>query len=322
MKQLIYLLLLLALFLSCANINESREKEFSKAELSLSLKPASTLGFTVSKVTAILTKQNLKLSKDFTITNDSAKVVFDSLYVGTYAIQISVFEDTTLIATGEGNATVGSASTTVANISLKFKKGNLEINVGWEQLKTLVYEENFENAITFGDVQTVNQTSYYAEGTDGWKSLAEDSYPDSNYRPSPSWSWSQSASSKSGNHGVRGTTTVSEMGTLWLYKTYRVTPNQSHKVSVFARTQKIHNGSDTGPVLYVFDGNIPYVSSKSDKVLDYKFFTWGSSAWSDWKLLSSTITPSAEYITVALRVGDAWDSYSIHHEFDQLKIFK
>ena len=180
------------------------------------------------------------------------------------------------------------------------------------------YHEDFEEEIIFKHPITLEDGSFKKYGENDWVCYMEKSY--ANYDCSNTWKWRMINDSNSGSHGIRGTTSLRELGTLWLFKKYRVTPNSKISVSVYGRTKRIHSGTSTGPALYVFDGEIEYPKSEHPKLLGRDYFTWEANSWSDWRKLDTVVNSTSEWITVALCVKDAWEKFSIYHEFDNLRI--
>lgn len=182
-----------------------------------------------------------------------------------------------------------------------------------------VYSEDFETPLYFGQYELVNDSCFINEGRDGWKAYAEDHIP--GYSVSTSWNWEHYKDFQSDTSWIRGITSTYEIGTLWLFKSVQVNKDKALLAKVKARTIKIHNGTDTGPRLYVFDGIVDYPSNNLTNILDSDYFTWGAFDLSPWVDLFVTCYPTQDYVTVAIRVRDRWDRYAIYHEYDSLNMY-
>jgi hypothetical protein len=180
------------------------------------------------------------------------------------------------------------------------------------------YFEDFESDIIFDTPIPINGGSYIKYGSNDWICYIEKSYDQQNV--TDSWNWKKITDSNSGKYGLRGTTTVKEMGGLWLFKKFKIIPNKNVSISVFGRTKKIHRGGSTGPGLYVFEDEIKFPKADHPELLGRDYFTWDYGSWSDWQKLDTVVKPDSEWITVALYIKDSWDSYAIYHEFDNLRI--
>ena len=178
--------------------------------------------------------------------------------------------------------------------------------------------EDFELPLDFDEYRLVNGNSYIKEGRDGWKAYAEAYWP--GYDASPYWEWFQEDNYQNSTKCIRGHTTISEMGHLWLFKSIPVNQNSVIYASVQARTKKVHYGTNTGPSLFLFDGIVEFPAIDSDEIISMDDFLWGSSAWSPWYTLEVTGLATQDYITIAICVKDDWNKYSIYHEFDSMSV--
>lgn len=180
------------------------------------------------------------------------------------------------------------------------------------------YFEDFNEEIVFDQPTDLMNGSFMKTGTDNWNCYIEKAYSD--YEVSSLWNWEKYPNSDSTNYCIRGTTTVEEMGILWLLKTFEINDEAPAVVSVLGRTIKLHNGGSTGPGLYVFNGDISNPSTNHFSLLGKDDFQWDSASLSDWRQLTTEVTPTSNYLTVALRVRDGWNSYYLYHEFDNLSV--
>lgn len=117
--------------LACSHHNPYEPVQTGSMPLKMDLTPAIQHNLEVSRVAVTITKGDFSSSQDMTIAGTEASGLFGDLELGTYAIDVQVFEDLTLIATGQGTGTVAPGDTTTVFISLSFVSGGLEIVVDW-----------------------------------------------------------------------------------------------------------------------------------------------------------------------------------------------
>lgn len=148
MKRALFVLLtalLLFTFIACDRRNTEPE-DLGKMPISMNLAPAFQQGFNVTRVNVSITKGDFTAQQDMLIDGTSAGGLFEDLEMGTYAINVSVFEDTLLIATGLGTGTVSPGQTTTVYITLQFVPGGLEVVVHWglpyEQCRRVLFVGN------------------------------------------------------------------------------------------------------------------------------------------------------------------------------------
>ncbi len=115
-------------------------------------------------------------------------------------------------------------------VAIIFFSGCANFNIFSDSCLT-EYFEDFENKFIFEEPIEIEGGSYLASGTDGWKCYMEKSYE--NYECSKTWSWDRTTNSNSRYYGISGTTSIKELGTLWLFKKFRVNPDRKISVSVF-----------------------------------------------------------------------------------------
>jgi hypothetical protein len=108
----------------------------SELPISLSLQPAIDNGFDVTQVIVTITRENYISSLNLTIEGNTASGTFYDLEPGIYTIELEIYEDDLLIATGSGTGEVIAGETTIVNIELVFVPltGNLTIIVDWTNL--------------------------------------------------------------------------------------------------------------------------------------------------------------------------------------------
>lgn len=140
MKRLVFVIpfIILILFTACARKHHpTQPTNLGKMPISMNLSPALQHGFNVTRVNVRITKGDFTQTMDMVIDSTTANGTFTNLEMGTYAIDVSVYDNTLLIATGQGTGTVSPGQTTTVYITLQFVPGGLEIVISWG----LPYEE-------------------------------------------------------------------------------------------------------------------------------------------------------------------------------------
>lgn len=183
---------------------------------------------------------------------------------------------------------------------------------------TTEYFEDFEQELLFESPISNSDGSFISYGSNGWNSFYEKVFEE--YNVSTSWKWEKVKDSNSGSYSIRGKTSIEAMGGLWLFKKFEIKENENINISVFARTEKIHNGVLTGPGLYVFEGDVLNPSLDHPNLLGRDYYQWGYSFWSDWRKLDTIVKSNKNIITIGFIVRDGWNRYLIYHEFDNLRI--
>jgi hypothetical protein len=126
------LLFLLIFLFACASHNHhTNPAETGKMPIQMSLTPALQQGFNVTRVNVRITKGDFTEAMDMAIDSTNASGTFEELEMGTYAIDVSVWEDSLLIATGQGTGTVSPGQTTTVYITLQFTPGGLQVIISW-----------------------------------------------------------------------------------------------------------------------------------------------------------------------------------------------
>lgn len=134
---LIILALLMAVLTACSS-QQTQVQETGKMPVNIDLGPAAQLGLEISAVRVTITKGDFVQQMNLTISGNMASGTFLDLELGTYAIDVGVYEGETLIATGSGTGTVTPGDNTTVYITLHFVPGGLEVVVNWG----LPYEES------------------------------------------------------------------------------------------------------------------------------------------------------------------------------------
>ena len=322
MKSIAQITVLFAiLFYACNDkvaqpeINDNSQKNGEIVlKLSLSQAPDS-----ISQIEGFLThSQYDTIPVHFQMSEDSASAYVTNIPVGNWNLRVDAYNQTgVIIYTGTQNVSIFPGALTPIQLQLHPATGELEIEVTWNT--SLIYYEGFEQPIQFGEYDVVNGNSLIKTGRDGWRAYAQASYD--GHEVSNAWVWRYVFNSENSSIAIRGETTRTELGKLWLYKSIPVDAGQGVLAIVHARTQKTHNGTDTGPRIYIFDGTVAYPAEDHASILDEDRFSWPDREWSPWKEMSVSATPTQNSITIALCVSDAWNSYSIYHEFDSIEIY-
>jgi hypothetical protein len=140
MRRLLFVIpLILVLFfvISCDTHHNTQTTDLGNMPVYLNLDPAFQHGFNVTRVNVRITKGDFTDDMDLVIDSTAASGTFSDLEMGTYAIDVSVYQDSLLIATGQGTGTVSPGQTTTVYITLQFVPGGLEVIIHWG----LPYEE-------------------------------------------------------------------------------------------------------------------------------------------------------------------------------------
>ncbi|APF16886.1 hypothetical protein Calab_0827 [Caldithrix abyssi DSM 13497] len=129
---LILSLVTLSFLIHCSHKSSPTEpQETSDLSVNMLLKPATENGYNVTRVHVKITRNTFTDSMDLTINGESASGTFTDLKVGVYQIEVWVYEDTTLIATGSGTGEVKAGQTVNVTINVTFLTGNLGVTVNW-----------------------------------------------------------------------------------------------------------------------------------------------------------------------------------------------
>lgn len=134
MKRLVFMLplvLILLAFTACDRNHSTNPSDTGKLPIAMNLSPALQHGFNITQVHVIITKGDYSAEMDMAIDSTYASCSFDNLEMGVYAIDVAVYENALLIATGQGTGTVSPGQTTTVYITLQFVPGGLEVIVGW-----------------------------------------------------------------------------------------------------------------------------------------------------------------------------------------------
>ncbi len=109
----------------------SQPTEKGDLPLVMDLGPALQMNIDVTAVQVTITRGSFSSSLDMTISGSQATGLFTDLEPGIYAIEIGVYNQLLLIATGIGTGTVSPGQSTSVSIALQFVHGDLEIVVDW-----------------------------------------------------------------------------------------------------------------------------------------------------------------------------------------------
>lgn len=120
---------LMLVFAACEHNTNLQDK--GEMPIKINLAPAFVHNLRVTRVSVSITKGDFNDQLDLPITGSTAEGSFADLEIGTYAINIRIYDGFTLIATGSGTGNVRPGETTTVHITLQFVPGGLEIVVGW-----------------------------------------------------------------------------------------------------------------------------------------------------------------------------------------------
>lgn len=185
-------ILIILIFAGCKKESPTspQPEEPGKLSIAFSLKPARDAGANVTRVSVLISKDTFADSLDLSISGDSASGTFTDLLVRTYTISVNIYDGTTLIGTGSGQATVTNSQTSTVRITVTLFSGSLEVIVGWNfpLVNGLVAyypfngnakdeRGNGNNGTVYGATLTTDRfgasnRSYYFNGTDNHISVA------------------------------------------------------------------------------------------------------------------------------------------------------
>lgn len=136
MKQLrayhIVILGLILLLLAACHTEPTKPLEKGELPLSMDLAPALSYGLSITQAKVTITRGNFSLFQYMQIEGNTASALFSELEPGLYAIDVELFSDGLLIATGKGTAQVLPGQSATSRITLSMEDGSLEIIVDWE----------------------------------------------------------------------------------------------------------------------------------------------------------------------------------------------
>ena len=91
-----------------------------------------------------ISKGTLVDSIDLALSTDSASGTFTNLIIGTYAINVNIYDGSALIGTGTGQATVTAGQTSTVRITVTLFSGNLRVIVDWI-IAPVIFEDHFND---------------------------------------------------------------------------------------------------------------------------------------------------------------------------------
>lgn len=255
----------------------------------------------------------------FALFSDIAAVSIKNVIPGQWTLKVDAFDSDGRIAYSFFNQMmVNPAVITPVYLQPNLETEELEIGDTWSE--ALIYYDDFNSPINRAVYQQINGDNFLMQYNNGWKVLLEDLYPQDSLAPDTLFSWYHVYDSNSESFYMEGYTSDYGMGNLWLFKHFEVLEDEPVTVTIQSRTSKIHNGSDTGPFLYVFDGTAELPAEQSPYLLDRAYFKWGDYRQSPWKDLTVTVDTQTSSILVALCVHDGWNNYPTHADFKNLLI--
>jgi|GEM_PF-3817051 len=190
-KLILGLLVVVGIFMAgCSKTESPVSPTLSNQGLSFNM-DLSAIGqtkFSISRVTAYISKGSYTDSLNLTISGLNAYGSFTALQVGTYNVIVKAFSNDTLLAIGQGKAYVKPAELTKVFITLRYV-GELEIWIGYIPWENLVAEYIFNgNALdesgngfdgeVFGATLTTDRfgkadKAYWFNGDDNYIGLAK-----------------------------------------------------------------------------------------------------------------------------------------------------
>lgn len=148
--NLIVILAFLA-FLGCSKeISPTSPEERGKLSIAFSLKPAKDAGANITRVSVLISRATYTDSIDLSISGDSASGTFTNLLIGTYTVSVNIYDGTTLIGTGSGQATVSNSQTSTVRITVTLFSGNLEVIVGWNN-PPILFQDYFNDSTSLSN---------------------------------------------------------------------------------------------------------------------------------------------------------------------------
>ena len=131
---------LFILFLSsCTRINQLEDTDLTddgEITMELDLRAPLSAGYTIDKVSVTLEHNllNIPVKKTVLIASDveSTIIHIDELLIGSWDIEIVLFENETPVAGGKGQVEVFESETSSATITMSLGTGNIDIGLEWE----------------------------------------------------------------------------------------------------------------------------------------------------------------------------------------------
>lgn len=114
----------------------------------MNLAQALDAGVAVTRTDVRVFNDQLERTVQASIEDQSATVSFPDLPVGSYSIEVNVYDGSTLVASGSGNAQVSASSTTDVNLVLNPVTGNLAVAICMPDLATQYMAGNGGGAVT------------------------------------------------------------------------------------------------------------------------------------------------------------------------------
>jgi len=160
-KISILILVVVILLAGCNTHNSVQVAKTGELPIRMNLESALNQNITISRIAVKITKGAFTDEMDLNITGHLASGTFTELELGTYAIDVDVYDGLMIIATGHGTGTVLPAQSTTVYITLQFNPGDLEIIVNWglpyEDCRRILLVGNSHTFYNYGVETHLNQ---------------------------------------------------------------------------------------------------------------------------------------------------------------------
>lgn len=127
----LFILLVSLLLVQACSHNPTQPKPKGNLPVTMDLNPAFQMNVNVSAVHVTITRGSFSSTITMAISGTSASGLFTDLEPGIYAIEVNVYDQLLLVATGIGTGIVSPGQSTSVTIGLQFVQGGLEIVVDW-----------------------------------------------------------------------------------------------------------------------------------------------------------------------------------------------
>lgn len=119
-KKILFLTLLF--LVACEASSENSPSKTSKLSVEISLADAIQRGYNVDSISLTLTNSDKSFESNYPIENDVFSTEFIDLPVGTYTLEVKLFEDWLLVADGFSSVTITSQTTNSIALLINYKE--------------------------------------------------------------------------------------------------------------------------------------------------------------------------------------------------------